>query len=359
VPDKIPLRYAQSLLRLSPVPREELRAELQAMELPLVLLQSKAAPDLEIAVEDYGRLFIHLVRKLQPELGADIEELAGIVEFSTYHMLFVAMTHSRNLEQAMQRAAMYFRRFESHGDTFVLEPQGDSIQCRFNFSDRGSQRDLVAAENFDMSSLNWLQGDTGRILSIALWHRVCSWFIGAPIELESVNLAQAATNSSEQLTEIFGIAAQFDAANFSFVFHRRYLEFPIVQGETAVKAMLQNFPADILKLDPRANSLSERVLGLIGSDFSDEVPTLQQIADRLHMTTPTLHRRLRDEGGAFQQLKDQARREAAVQLIRDGSYSGQQLAELTGFSDASTFHRAFKKWTGLTPQAFREQDSPS
>jgi AraC-like DNA-binding protein len=75
------------------------------------------------------------------------------------------------------------------------------------------------------------------------------------------------------------------------------------------------------------------------------------------MTTPTLHRRLREEGSAFQQLKDQARRDPAMQLILSGGYSGQQLEELTGFSDASTFHRAFKKWTGLTPLAFREQGS--
>jgi AraC-like DNA-binding protein len=357
VPNKIPLRYAQSLLRLFPAPREELRAALQAMNLPLVLLQQKTAPDLEIPVEDYGRLFIYLVRKLQPQLTAAEDDLAATMEFSTYHMLFVAMAHSKNLEQAMQRAAVYFRRFEAQGDTFVLTPEGEHIQCRFEFSENGVQRDLVAAENFDMSALNWLQGETGRILSIALWHRLCSWFIGTPIELERISLAQPPAESSERLAEMFGVAAEFNAAQYSFVFHQRYLAFPIVQGEAAVSAMLQNFPAEILKLDPTSTSTSERVLGLIGSNFSRDVPTLQQVAERLHMTTPTLHRRLREEDSSFQQLKDQARRDAATQLILSGSYSGQQLAELTGFSDASTFHRAFKKWTGLTPQAFRASQS--
>ena len=103
------------------------------MDLPLVLLQQKTAPDLEIPVEDYGRLFIYLVRKLQPGLGTSKDELAATIEFSTYHMLFVAMAHSRNLEQAMQRAAVYFRRFESQGDTFVLTPEGKHVHCRFEF----------------------------------------------------------------------------------------------------------------------------------------------------------------------------------------------------------------------------------
>jgi AraC-like DNA-binding protein len=327
------------------------------MDLPLVLLEQKTAPDLEIPVEDYGRLFIHLVKKLQPGLGAAGDELAATIEFSTYHMLFVAMAHSKNLEQAMQRAAVYFRRFEAQGDTFVLTPEGEHIHCRFKFSEQGSQRELAAAENFDMSALNWLQGETGRILSVALWHRLCSWFIGTPIELEGITLAQAPAANGARLAEMFGATAEFDAAEYSFVFHQRYLAFPIVQGEAAVNGMLQSFPAEILKLDPTSTSISERVLGLIGSNFSRDVPTLQQVAERLHMTTPTLHRRLREEGSSFQQLKDRARRDTATRLIRSGGYSGQQLAELTGFSDASTFHRAFKKWTGLTPQAFREQGS--
>ena len=75
------------------------------------------------------------------------------------------------------------------------------------------------------------------------------------------------------------------------------------------------------------------------------------------MTTPTLHRRLREEGSSFQRLKDRARRDTAIALLRSGAHSGAALAELTGFSDASTFHRAFKKWTGMTLQEFRQRET--
>lgn len=355
MPDSIPLRYAQTLLKLSQAPREELQADLQQLKLPLVLLQNKTAPDLEISVEDYGRLFIHLVKKLQFDIAPGEEEASAALQFSTYQMLFLAMAHSKNLRQAMQRAAIYFKRFESQGDTFVLEESGEWVSCRFEFTEQGAQRELIDAQNFDMGALNWLQGDTGRILSIALWHRQCGWFIGSHIELKEVELAQPRADTAEAHAAIFGVPVKFDTRQYSFTFHRRYLDYPIVQGEAAIADMLEHFPAAILKFDPAPSSVNSQVLGLIGTDFSGPTPSLQEVADRLHVTTPTLHRRLREEGVSFQQLKDQARRDTAIGLIQNGTFSGAQLAELTGFSDASTFHRAFKKWTGKTLQEYREQ----
>ena len=337
------------------MPPEELRRDLEQLKLPLVLLQHRAAPDLEIAVEDYGRLFIHLVRNLQHSIAEESLEAEAALDFSAYQMLYLAMAHSRDLRQAMQRAAIYFRRFESQGDSFVIEDLGDRVRCRFEFSEDGRTRDLVDMRNFDMGSLNWLPGETGRVLSMGLWHRTCSWFIGANIDLMKVSLALPTGNATEEQSQIFGCDVCYDQDHFGFEFDPRFLKFPIVQGDAAVGRMLQNFPAEILRLDPRPATTAERVRNLLGSDFSAELPSLQDVADRLHMTTPTLHRRLREEGSSFQRIKDEARRDAAINLIRESDHSGAQLAELTGFSDASTFHRAFKKWTGMTLQEYRQQ----
>ena len=68
-----------------------------------------------------------------------------------------------------------------------------------------------------------------------------------------------------------------------------------------------------------------------------------------------MHRRLKTEGTNWQRLKDDARRDAAKAYLDSGEYSTSRVAELMGFSDDSTFHRAFKKWTGKTPRQYRDE----
>ena len=220
MPDTLPIKYAQTLLKLAGASRDDLRQELQDLNLPLVLLKDQAVPGASISVDDYGRLFIHLVRRLQPGLATNNAELDEALEFSAYRMMYLAMAHSKTLGQAMQRASVYFSRFERDGDTFTLEQNGERATCRFHFSPASAQRDLLAAENYDMGQLSWLQGRTGRLLSIALWHRQCGWFIGSRIDLSAVDVAQEQRDEmSERLEAMFAAPINYGASHYAFHFH--------------------------------------------------------------------------------------------------------------------------------------------
>ena len=74
------------------------------------------------------------------------------------------------------------------------------------------------------------------------------------------------------------------------------------------------------------------------------------------MSAPTLRRRLKKEGTTFQQLKDECRRDASMGYLSNPDLSINAVAALMGFTDPSAFHRSFKKWTGLTPGEYRQQE---
>jgi len=123
-------------------------------------------------------------------------------------------------------------------------------------------------------------------------------------------------------------------------------------SERTLKRFLQNSPADLLARPDSGDSLTSQIRRLLGRDCR-HWPDLEQIARQLHASPQTLRRRLREEGTSFQELKDQLRRDLAIYHLGRDALSIQAIAEQLGFSEASAFHRAFKKWTGLTPGAYR------
>ncbi|MBX3480424.1 MAG: AraC family transcriptional regulator ligand-binding domain-containing protein [Caulobacter sp.] len=82
-------------------------------------------------------------------------------------------------------------------------------------------------------------------------------------------------------------------------------------------------------------------------------PDMTSIASALGLTRPTLYRRLRAEGAGFDELIDQLRRRMAMEYLSGGRASVNETAYLVGFSEPSAFSRAFKRWTGLSPGAWK------
>ena len=82
--------------------------------------------------------------------------------------------------------------------------------------------------------------------------------------------------------------------------------------------------------------------------------TIELMATRLNRSVSTLQRELRDEGTTFTEVLDQTRRLAAQGYLAEQAISLSEIAYLLGFSDESSFSRAFRRWTGLTPNQFRD-----
>ena len=75
------------------------------------------------------------------------------------------------------------------------------------------------------------------------------------------------------------------------------------------------------------------------------------------MSARTLHRQLKEEGATLQELKDEVRRERAMELLYRSAQAGQAGGAAVGFRNEKSFARAFRQWTGSSPSAFREAAS--
>jgi AraC-like DNA-binding protein len=82
-------------------------------------------------------------------------------------------------------------------------------------------------------------------------------------------------------------------------------------------------------------------------------PQTAEVAERLHISERTLRRGLSSAGLSFQQLLDEVRAKIATEYLQTTELGIEDIALLTGFSDATNFSRAFKKWTGESPSAAR------
>jgi AraC-like DNA-binding protein len=78
------------------------------------------------------------------------------------------------------------------------------------------------------------------------------------------------------------------------------------------------------------------------------------IARALAMSTRSLQRKLEAEGSSYQALVDESKRDAAERYLSDSALPIGEVAYLLGYSEPAAFHRAFKRWTRMTPHTFRQ-----
>ncbi len=141
----------------------------------------------------------------------------------------------------------------------------------------------------------------------------------------------------------------------------KYLDTPMLVDdpelarvlEEQAEAMLARMPAHVRGDDPWLAKLREA----IGVELRDGVPRASTLARRLHMSTRTLHRRLEGRGLSFHDQLDLVRRELADEWLRRTDRSLADIAFMLGFSQMSSFTRAYKRWTGTPPSSARPKPS--
>lgn len=186
-------------------------------------------------------------------------------------------------------------------------------------------------------------------------HRLCSWLVGRRIPLLRASFGYPPPAHKDEYPSLFGCPVRFGQARTEAVFDARWLTAPLVRDEAALEQMLRRSPFELLSRRAYGTTVAEQVHRDLGRALlaSPRLPSLDETAARLALSPATLRRRLQHEGTSFQQLKDAVRRDAAIAGLAEGREPIAELAARLGFSEDTSFHRAFRRWTGTTPGAYR------
>jgi len=127
---------------------------------------------------------------------------------------------------------------------------------------------------------------------------------------------------------------------------------PVQRKSGDVLPFLKRTPGNLLLAVLGQSPVSIRARGLMLQTFP-HLPDAAEVAGRLAMSVRTLHRKLHGEGESFQGLKDQVRRDWAIEQLTRTTMPIKEIALTLGFADPPTFGRAFTRWTGRSPGEWR------
>jgi len=318
---------------LEPIVRRGLDPEplLRAAGISPALLQ---APQGRVTAQCFSALWLGVARELDDELfGQDSRRM----KVGTFAMLCHTLIHCDTLESALQRMARFFNLIL---DDFHCALETDGQRAAMFIQD---QPNTQAPRVFGYETLLMLQ------------HGVACWLIGRRIPVISAEFAYPEPSRSAEYARMYSQELHFCKDATRLVFDSSYLALPVIQNERTAKEFIREAPANIVLKYKNTNSLSAQIRRRLRAAARSEWPDFDDFAAMLHMTPSTLRRRLDDEGQSFQGIKDDLRRDIAIEYLCHTSKNVAEIAFELGFAEASAFHRAFKKWAGASPGEYRQR----
>ncbi|MDB5942339.1 MAG: helix-turn-helix-domain containing protein AraC type [Ramlibacter sp.] len=190
---------------------------------------------------------------------------------------------------------------------------------------------------------------------LVMVHGLVCWLAGRRIPLAQADFAYPRPPHAQEYTVMYCEQIRFDAGESTSIrFDASHLSLPVVQQARNLKQFLRTAPQSVFLKYKNEESWAARVRRrLRGTAAGQEWPVLETVAQEFHVAPTTLRRRLEGEGVSYQSIKDELRRDFAIDWLSNSPLSIAEVAALVGFEDPSAFYRAFRKWTGVAPGAYR------
>lgn len=247
-----------------------------------------------------------------------------------FALLCQAVMQSRTLDQALRQIMTFLR-------VAIEEPHGELIvqsgEARIVLTDPEGPRSAFAYRTY------WLF-----VMGVA------SWLVGRQIPLRRLEFACEPPARLAEYSQFFGAHSSYGAEATLLVFNSKYLRWPVVRNEKALRSFLAQTPGNLVVRYRHEQGLGLRIRERLNALPPSDWPGIEEFATEFHMSSATLRRRLSAEGRSIGGIKDEIRQIRARRYLAAGEMTVAEIAAELGYSEPSAFHRAHRKWTGRSPR---------
>jgi AraC-like DNA-binding protein len=169
-----------------------------------------------------------------------------------------------------------------------------------------------------------------------------------------IDFAFANGASPEEYQRIFGCPVHLGQSETRVYFDLKIMDQPLWQSEPELLRLHEQLALEKLQELVRSDLVSD-VRRAIGETLESGEVSLDTIAERLNISSRRLRTQLSEAETSFQQVLSDYRMRLAKRLLSKTNESVERIVYLTGFSEPSTFYRAFRRWTDETPVEYRKR----
>lgn len=287
-------------------------------------------PQARVLPEQYGALWHVLAAALDDEFfGMDSHPM----RYGSFAMMCHSLLDCSNLGHALERATRFLSLVLDDSRSVLV---ADGMTAQLQLHDRRAHPRIFAHGT----------------LFVILYGLAC-WLTGRRLVIKEVSFVQSSPENLAEYHLIFGQNIRFAQPGSALSLENKALTLPIIRNGRALTEFLRKAPANFLVKFRNGEGYVIRIRNLLSATPFDDWPVFGDLAARLRTTESTLRRRLESEGISFQEVKDDLRRDLAINLLCNSARPVEDIALELGFKENSAFYRAFKKWTGLSPGSYR------
>ena len=188
--------------------------------------------------------------------------------------------------------------------------------------------------------------------SMSVIYRLCHFLVGDKFAATEVDFAYPRPVYAEAYEKVFDCPLRFDAPSNAIRVPVAVLSEPLIMSSPQV-ANLCKLQCDALMKKLSVHDEFVESIRRFLIDAKPNFPTIEEMAEQLHISARTLRRRLKERGTTYRDLLDEIRLELSQQYLRDTHLSIDQIAALVGFEETTSFRKAYKSWTGISASQYR------